>query len=101
MGAYFRAVKADETSEAVTYRCGYHYEADDGGMFTISYQTAETFSALRNAQGLDELEALSALTKGKQTKEIVPCAGAFHVYRKILLYYAEHGQFPDAMSFQS
>ncbi|MBR5371007.1 MAG: hypothetical protein IK130_02215 [Oscillospiraceae bacterium] len=101
MGAYFRAVKTAETAEAVTYRCGYHYEADDSGMFTISFQTADTFSALRNERCLNESEAFSVLTKGKQMKEIVPCAGAFHVYWKILRYYAEHGHFPDAMSFQS
>lgn len=101
MGFYFRAVKHDETGEAVTYRCGSRYEADNGGFFTISYQTAEAFSVLRNEQGLDEYEALAALTKGKQLRDIVPCALAFRVYRKILRYYAEHGVFPDAMSFQS
>ena len=101
MAVYFRAVKTDETAEAVTYRCGYHYEADDAGFFTVSYQTAEAFSALRNEQGLEETDALSELTNGKQLKEIVPCAMAFRVYRKILRYYAEHGDFPDAMSFQA
>ena len=79
MGVYVRGIKISEDASSVTYRYGTNYEAEGGGTFKIPKQN----------------------NLMEHYKTFVPTVAAWHVFKKVVKYYNEHGVFPDAVSFQS